>query len=534
VKDSRTTALLAAVALASFLASPAGANLPPSPIKQFWGGGRTTLALLADGSVWAWGRNTNGQLGNNQAAASSSDNSQDSHVPLRVHGPGNVGYLNSVIAISAGESHNLALRSDGTVWAWGWNGVNQLGNGVPGDAHTPVQVSGLTNVVAISGRGYHCLALKSDGTVWAWGWNQWGQLGNGTTNATLVPVQVSGLPNLPANHPVAISAGYTVSLALMSNGTVLVWGTGLSGELGQGQFGDHSYTPIQVMGLSNVVAAAAGFEEPNALKSDGTLWMWGSNNLGQLGNGSDGPGSDQSLPGLVHNLTNVILGGPTGDHDNCAITSDHTVWTWGRNYNGQLGIGTADQDFHPLPVQVPAFGNGGYVVSVQTPDWHSLALRSDGTLWSWGSNDHGQLGNATTNDSYSPTPVLWPSNFYTLTPCRILDTRNPAGIYGGPALAPAPAVRTLTLAAQCGVPASATAVVANLTVTQATAAGSLSILPGDGPAGNTTVLAFNAGQTRANNAILNLSVDGQETIALRNTSSGTLHFILDVSGYLAP
>ena len=290
---------------------------------------------------------------------------------------------------------------------------------------------------------------------------------------------------MPTNHPVSISAGYTVSLALMSNSTVLVWGTGLHGELGQGLFGDHSYTPIKVMGLSNVVSVSADFEEPNALKSDGTLWMWGWNNLGQLGNGSDGPMADQSLPGLVHNLTNVILAGPTGDRDNCAIASDHTVWTWGRNYNGQLGIGTADQDPHPLPVQVPSFGNGGFVVSVQTPDWHSLALRSDGTLWGWGSNDHGQLGNDTTNDSYSPTPVLWPAEipslFYTLTPCRIVDTRSSAGAYGGPALAPAPAERTFALVAQCGVPASATAVVANLTVTQAAAAGSLSVLPGDGP-----------------------------------------------------
>jgi hypothetical protein len=93
--------------------------------------------------------------------------------------------------------------------------------------------------------------------------------------------------------------------------------------------------------------------------------------------------------------------------DNCAIRADHTLWTWGRNYNGQLGIGTADQNPHPVPVPVPAFGNGD-VVTVLTPDWHSLALKSDGTLWGWGINDHGQLGNATTNSEYSPAPVLWP------------------------------------------------------------------------------------------------------------------------------
>ncbi len=521
---------LAFMAAASFPAAPATANQPPSPIVQYWGGGRHSIALLADGSVWTWGSDAYGKLGDNQAGTSYSDTSHDSHVPLRVHGPGDVGYLSSIVAISAGEGHNLALRSDGTVWAWGWNGVAQLGDGTTNDAHTPVQVSGLTNVVAISGRGYHCLALESDGTVWAWGWNQWGQLGTGSTGPTLVPVQVSGLTG-----PTAISAGYTISMALVSDGTVRVWGTGLHGELGQGQFGDHSYTPIKVMGLANVVSVSADFEEPNALKSDGTIWMWGWNNLGQLGNGNT---TDQSLPGQVLGLPKMIFAGPTGDRNNCGLGSDHSVWTWGRNYNGQLGIGTADQNPHPLPVQVPAFGAGGTVVSVQTPDWHSLALRSDGTLWGWGANDHGQLGNDTTDDSYSPTPVLWPvaasSRFYTLPPCRVIDTRYPAGTYGGPALAPAPAARTFPLAAQCGVPAAATAVVANVTVTQTAATGSLSILPADEPAGNTIVIAFRAGQTRANNAVLKLSADGQTSIAVRSGAPGTVQLILDVSGYFAP
>src|SRR5215469_6296151 len=166
-------------------------NLPPSPSLQVWGGGRHTIALLTDGSVWTWGSDVSGKLGDNQVSASYTDASHDSHLPLRVHGPGNVGYLNSIVAISAGEGHNMALKSDGTVWTWGWNGLGQLGNGTTNDAHTPVQVVGLSNVVAISGRGYHCLALKSDGTVWGWGWNTSGQLGTGNTSAfESLPVQV--------------------------------------------------------------------------------------------------------------------------------------------------------------------------------------------------------------------------------------------------------------------------------------------------------------------------------------------------------
>lgn len=359
------------------------------------------MALLADGSVWTWGSDVSGKLGDGNVSPSYNVTNNDSFLPLRVHGPGNVGYLNSIVSISAGEGHNLALKSDGTVWAWGWNGLGQLGNGTTNDSHTPTQVFGLGSVVAISGRAYHCLALKSDGTVWGWGWNSWGQLGNGTTtNAVLLPVQVLGLTN-----PTAISAGYMVSIARMYDGTVRVWGTGPKGELGQGNSGDHSYTPIQVPGLSNVLSISADFQEPEALKADGTIWMWGWNNLGQLGIGTT---TDTNIPMQVLGLTNMIFAGATGDRNNCAIKADHSVWTWGRNYNGQLGLGTADQNPHPIPVQMPDFGNGGYVVMVQTPDWHSLALRSDGTLWGWGANDHGQLGNGTTNDAYSPTPVLWP------------------------------------------------------------------------------------------------------------------------------
>ena len=357
------------------------------------------MALLADGSVWTWGSDVSGKLGDNQVTESYTNTTHDSFLPLRVHGPGNVGYLTSVIAISAGEGHNMALRSDGTVWMWGYNAFGQLGNGTTNDAYTPVQVSGLSNVVAVSGRAYHCLALKSDGSVWAWGWNAYGQLGDGSTITSLVPLPVPGITN-----PAGISAGYTISLARMSNGTVRVWGTGRKGELGQGPSTTASYAPIQVVGLSNVVSVSADFQEPEALKSDGTIWMWGWNNLGQLG---DGTALDTNLPTQVLGLTNMIFAGATGDRDNCAIGTNHTVWTWGRNYNGQLGIGSTDAVAHPFPVQIPAFGNAD-VIMVQTPDWHSLALESDGTLWGWGSNDHGQLGNGTTNDAWSPGPVLWP------------------------------------------------------------------------------------------------------------------------------
>lgn len=380
----------------------AGANLPPAPIKQVLGGGGHTIALLTDGTVWTWGNNEYGKLGNNLANSNLIDTTYDSSLPQQVHGPDNVGYLSNIVAISAGEIHNTALKSDGTVWTWGWNAFGQLGDGTTIDAHTPVQVAGLSNIVAISARAYHGLALKSNGTLWGWGDNRYGQLGLGTQDLDPhpTPAQVVGITN-----PAIISAAYATSLVLMSNGTVLMWGTSTEGELGQGVFNDFSYSPIPVPGISNVVAISAGFQEPEALTSNGIIWMWGYGNLGQLG---DDNVVNTDVPGPVLNLSNMIFAGLTGDRDSCGIRVDHTVWTWGRNYNGQLGLGTADILPHPLPVEVPPFGNAT-VTWVQTPDWHSLAIEADGTLWEWGENEWGQLGNGTTNDSWRPTLVVWPT-----------------------------------------------------------------------------------------------------------------------------
>src|SRR6266478_1004430 len=253
-----------------------------SGVTALAGGLYHSLALKSDGTVWAWGYNGYGELGN---ATFTSNNT-----PVQVLGPGGVGFLTGVTAIAVGGLHSLALKSDGTVWAWGLNFQGQLGNGTVTNSNTPVQVLGpggvgnLTGVTALAvggGQNQHSLALKSDGTVWAWGYNGQGQLGNATNTTSNTPVQVLGLSGVTA-----IAGGVFHSLALKSDGTIWAWGYNFYGQLGNGTNTD-SNTPVQVLGLSGATAIAGGNYHSLALKSDGTVRAWGSNGAGALGDGAN-------------------------------------------------------------------------------------------------------------------------------------------------------------------------------------------------------------------------------------------------------
>ena len=201
--------------------------------------------------------------------------------------------LSDVTAIAGGANHTLALKSDGTVWAWGSNFHGQLGDGSNTDRTTPVQVSGLSDVTAIAGGGDHAIALKSDGTVWAWGFNFYGQLGDGSNTDRTTPVQVSGLSDVTA-----IAGGYEHTIALESNGTVWTWGLNDHGQLGDGTTTIRT-TPLPVSGLRGVTTIAGGYEHTIALKSDGTVWAWGYNLYGELG---DSTTTQRTTPVQVSNL----------------------------------------------------------------------------------------------------------------------------------------------------------------------------------------------------------------------------------------
>ena len=237
----------------------------------------------------------------------------------------------------------------------------------------------------IAAGGYHTVARYSGGVVSSWGYNSNGQLGDGTQIDNSTPVQVSGLSDV-----MAIAAGWQHTVALKQDGTVWAWGYNSNGQLGDGTQIDNS-TPVQVSGLSSVTAIAAGDYHTVALKEDGTVWAWGDNCDGQLGNGTQ---IDNSTP--VQGLSGVTAIAAGGFHT-VALKQDGTVWAWGNNDYGQLGDGT--QTYSPTPVQVSGLSN---VTAIAAGDYHTVALKQDGTVWAWGWNYAGQLGNGTTTDSSTP------------------------------------------------------------------------------------------------------------------------------------
>jgi len=362
-----------------------------SPIQT-----RAAGTSASPGQAWGWGDNSNGQLGNNSGTNSST--------PVAVRLPSGT----AVTAIAAGDNHSLALTSTGQVLAWGDNAAGQLGNGTTTGSSIPVGVPMPlgTVVTAIAAGGSHSLALTSTGQVLAWGNNIDGQLGNGSTTNSSSAVAVN-LPN--GAVVIAIAGGGLHSLALTSGvtGHVLAWGYNGQGELGNGTT-TNSSTPVQV-NLPNggfVTAIAGGASHSLALTSAGLVLAWGSNASGQLG---DGNTTDSSTPVRVTqppfalNLS-AIAGG--GGHS-LALTSTGQVVAWGSNNAGQLGNGTTTSGTcsclsTPVQVSLPA---GASVSAIAGGGQHSLALTSTGQVLAWGSNSVGQLGNGTTTDSNTPVAV---------------------------------------------------------------------------------------------------------------------------------
>jgi alpha-tubulin suppressor-like RCC1 family protein len=352
-----------------------------------------SLALKSDGTVVAWGRNGSARLGNGSYATTTS--------PVDVSG------LTDVVAVAAGAEHSVALKADGTVWTWGSSQYGQLGTGQSNvSKSTPVQVSGLSGVVAIAAGDSHTLAVKSDGTVWAWGRNQYFQLGNGSADSA-VPLQVANISNA-----VAVAAGQSHSMAVLRDGSVWAWGRNNRGQLGRGTYSSSGTlsdnSPAAVSQLTDVTAIDANFEFSMALKKDGTVWVWGDNYYGQLGRGQPNAVSGANItdkattPEWISSLSGITAIS-AGMFVAGAVKADGTLYAWGRNSaGGQLGTGDKIDTGLPI-VTVQGISE---VAGVSFGGTASVAWKNDGSVWAWGENgSYSYLGNGSTSDAYLPVAV---------------------------------------------------------------------------------------------------------------------------------
>ena len=349
-----------------------------SALAQTAAGGLShTVILKSDGTVWSVGANSSGQLG---------DNTTTQRKALT-----QISGLNGVVAVAAGDYHSMAITSTGALYVWGENGSGQVGDASTTDRKTPVQ-STLTNVVAIAAGGDFSAALKSNGDVYVWGRDNKGQLGDGSPGATNTTS-----PALLTTGAAAIAAGNEFLLVVKTDGTVYGTGENSSSQLGDGSTTDRS-SLVQMSGISTAIAAAAAERHSILLLSGGTLKGIGFNGYGNLGDG--GTTSPRMSPVSVGTLSNITAIASGWDHV-VARESDGTVWAWGRNISGQVGNGNTGTNA-TSPVELTSISS---IAKIGAGASHSIAVTTDGIVYTWGLNTAAQLGDGTTVDREVPTPI---------------------------------------------------------------------------------------------------------------------------------
>jgi alpha-tubulin suppressor-like RCC1 family protein len=297
-------------------------------------------------------------------------------------------------AASAGGAHSLGIRQDGSLWSWGYNG--QLGDDTITNRSSPVSVvGGFTDWCAASAGGAHSLGVRTDGSLWAWGANANGRLGDGTITSRLSPVSVVG----GFTDWCAASAGNAHSLGVRQDGSLWAWGCNGNGQLGDGTT-TSSRSPVSVVGgFTDWCAASAGGAHSLGIRQDGSLWSWGLNTNGRLGDGT-----------ITSRLSPVsVVGGfadwcaaSAGESHSLGVRSNGSLWSWGNNTNGRLGDGTTTSSRSPVSVV------GGFTdwCAASAGTGHSLGVRTNGSLWAWGLNTNGRLGDGTVTSRLSPVSVV--------------------------------------------------------------------------------------------------------------------------------
>ncbi|MCL1875880.1 MAG: hypothetical protein FWF87_06440 [Synergistaceae bacterium] len=367
VKDAGATgAVITGNALS---AAEAGMVTVTATVKDNWAavatGWQHTAAIKTDGSLWTWGWNEYGQLGNGT--------NTERRAPVRV------GTENDWAKIAQGSAsnHTIAIKTDGSLWAWGRNNYGQLGVSSSTNRSTPVRVGTENDWAAAAAGGYHTAAIKTDGSLWTWGDNSLCQLGDGTDTNRYTPMRTG-----TENDWMAVAAGYSHTVAIKTDGSLWAWGVNQYGELGNGA-NISSNTPIRVGNENDWAAAAAGWGFTIAIKTDKSLWTWGFNIYGQLG---DGTTTNRSAPIRV-GTTNDWAATVAGVNHAIAIKTDGSLRAWGYNSYEQLGVGANSNQNTPASVGTANDWTAG------AAGWqHTVTIKKDGSLWAWGNNVYGQLG----------------------------------------------------------------------------------------------------------------------------------------------
>ena len=415
-------------------------TLPEKSVKYVALGGNHSAAITKDGSLYIWGWNNYGQLGDGTTT--------ERYTPIKI--------MDNVASVSLGDYHSAAVTKDGSLYMWGNNSSGQLGDGTTTSRYTPVKI--MNNVASVSLGSSHSAAITKDGSLYMWGWNHYGQLGDGTTTSyrytpvkimdNVASVSLGGIhsaaitkdgslykwgggdktrPHRVASNVQSVKLGYSHTTVISKDGGLYTWGYNDYGQLGNGTT-TNSSNPIKIM--NDAVDCAGGGNHTIALKKDGTVYTWGYNNCGQLG---DGTTTDRTSPGAIqiYDHTNVLTSsgvkhgiipdngnysfGSTGEivqvaaggTHSAAVTKDGDLYMWGSNGAGQLGVYSNANSKIPIKVN-----NSSSTLPEKSVKYvalggnHSAAITKDGSLYIWGWNNYGQLGDGTTTERYTPIKIM--------------------------------------------------------------------------------------------------------------------------------